>query len=352
MQWLPPLLTAAVACGILTRAAFLRGPAEWQWEYSRRGLAGGFLVLAVLLAGAIVWLGGGRAFARAGRGLFLAIALGAALSWSVIGAEPGGWRRVLDALASPQVFGYVADSGLAPPTPRLLTDYPEASAALSMHSRTHPPGPILAVRALDAAVRALPLPDAGAIPDPAAAALERERRRARDHGRPEPDHLPSPWTLVVLAWLLPGFGALAAWPLAVLARDLDLPAEAASAGVALWLLVPARTVFTPSLDQALPLGLVAATVCARRGARGAGARRSAGERVGPGELRLPALAAGAPGAGLLRAGGRPGGRIVRAPAPAARGLFLGGLCLPLALLGAGAGFDVVESVRTGARAAP
>ncbi len=344
LEWLPPLLTAAVAVGVMSHAALLRGPAEWQWAYSRNGLAGGFLALALLVAAIIVWLGGGRAFA--GRGLLLALPLGAALTLAVISAEPGGWSRVHAALASPQVFGYVADAGLAPPTAELLASYPEASAALSMHSRTHPPGPILAGRALDAVVRALPLPTSSAMALDAADAMAREQRRARDHGRPEPDHPPAPWTLVVLGWLLPCLGVAVAWPLAVLARDLELPPTAAGGAVALWLLVPARTVFTPSLDQALPLGLVAAVVCARRGVGGAalgGLLTSGLILLSYGFLPwapvLLALAFLGSEAGERASGWLARDRLRRT------GAFLAGLILPLAVLAVGTGFNVVASVR-------
>jgi hypothetical protein len=67
---------------------------------------------------------------------------------------------------------------------------------------------------------------------------------------------------VLLALLLPTLSALAAWPLYRLARAWGLTPEAARTAAGLWLLVPARSLFTPSLDQALPALLLAAAVLA------------------------------------------------------------------------------------------
>src|SRR5207253_381353 len=80
--------------------------------------------------------------------------------------------------------------------------------------------------------------------------------------RPVPHPPPAAWTLVLLALFLPGLSALAAWPLHRLALHLGLPASPALLAAALWILVPARSLFTPSLDQALPFLLLTAAALA------------------------------------------------------------------------------------------
>lgn len=177
-------------------------------------------------------------------------------------AQPGGFARVAAALASRHSFGYLYDAALAPPTAELLADFPAASRRLNQHARTHPPGALLAVRAVDALGRRLeqrfPGRNETGFVATAREALERERQRARDRGRPAPEALPSPWTAILLALLLPALSAAAALPLHALARALGLSAAAALTAATLWMLVPARSLFTPSLDQALPLLLVLA----------------------------------------------------------------------------------------------
>ena len=199
-SWLPALLSALAALVVCLQIAGANGPFEWRWEYHPLGLDPWCAAAAVALAGVIAW-GAERA---SGVGIAIAIAGGAVLSIAVLAAEPGGLRRVSASLVSPQVFGYLFDAGVAPPNAELLADYPAASARLSMHSRTHPPGPLLAIRGLDAVISALPLlepQDAGQVAA-ARAAWDAEFRRARDHGRPVPRSAPSPWT-VVIRWLLP-----------------------------------------------------------------------------------------------------------------------------------------------------
>ena len=264
---LPLLLTAATAGLIFLIAArvpFANGPAEWQWPYRPAGLGGGGLVFGLAVAAALMiplvyWAAHNRRTDWLWA-LPLLVILGWALLLNLVLAQPGGFRQVFDVLASRHTFGYVFDAGLAPDTRTLLADWPAVSAGLNQHARTHPPGPLLAVRALDLLGRRLP-------PDPegerglisyAAESLQREVGRATARRQKAPPNPPAPGTLVLLALLLPLLSALTAWPLHRLATGLGLESGAALLAAALWLTVPARAVFTPSLDQALPLLAVTA----------------------------------------------------------------------------------------------
>lgn len=257
------LATVALATAALARAPGVNGPAEWRWEYREvagLGWAPVFLTLGLVALFSFWDRLGFKSPAREGGLLALAVLLGWGLTLALAAAGPEGFGRVFGSLASRLSFGYVWDAGLAPPARELLADYPAASARLDLHARTHPPGALLAVRAADRLTRALPPPPPGSAGLAAAAqsALSREVARARTHRRPVPERLPGPWALVALALGLPALSALAAWPLARLARAWGLPPAAARLSALLWLAVPARSLFTPSLDQALPLLSVAA----------------------------------------------------------------------------------------------
>ncbi len=261
--------TAVLLLAVLFRAPFANGPAEWEWAYHGGGLDGWWPAAAaaaaiLALAGVIVERGSLR-----GGALLLAL-----LAWfftlALVAAQPGSFGRVAASLASRHSFGYVYDAALAPPAGELLADYPAAARRLNQHARTHPPGALLAVRAMDALGRRLEHRAPGREPRVVTAAreaLEEERRRARARRRPAPPVLPSPWTVALLALLLPGLSAAAAVPLVALARALGLAPAAGLAAAVLWALVPARSLFTPSLDQAMPLLAVAAAWLAARGGR-------------------------------------------------------------------------------------
>lgn len=260
---LPVLLTlaslAVLAC-VAFRLPFANGPAEWKWEYHPAGLEGAGLLAAALLMLCLLWWTGLDGPREGWWALPLLIALGWVLTLDVVRAEPGGFRRVMASLASRNSFGYVYDEGMAPSTRELLADYPAATAGLNQHTRTHPPGPLLAVRALDRIGRRLrpPEPGGGSLAALAAESLRREVQRARDRHRPAPQTTVAPGTLVLLALLLPALSALTAWPLHRLAVRLGMPPGAALLAAAFWLVTPARSLFTPSLDQALPFFLLLA----------------------------------------------------------------------------------------------
>ena len=261
------LLTSALLIALWFGLSGTNGPAEWQWPAHSPELAlaatlcaaAAFLVIVAAIAG---WPSSTR------WALPMLLGGGALFTLAVVSAQQGGWERVFAALASRNSFGFVWDAGLAPSTQELLADYPAASAALNQHSVTHPPGPLLAVRVLDRAVRGWsPDPQAaapGGFREAAQRALAQERSRARAHGRPLPARLPVAATLVALAFLLPLAATLAAWPLHALAMAAGLERDDALLAAGLWLLVPARTLFTPSLDQALPLLLLSAAWLATR----------------------------------------------------------------------------------------
>ncbi len=264
----------AIAAALLQIPGF-NGPAEWQWPYRPIGLAPLPLLAAILCAGVLVAL---LLYGPSGRrgALCLAIA-GYGFSLSLIAAQPNGFVRVVKVLASRHSFSYLYDAALAPPTRDLMADFPAASSALSMHSRTHPPGVLLAIRGLDRVARALG--PAGALGTSlfrkAAEAFAEESSRARERGKPVPAIPPSPWSPVLLAFLLPLAAAAAALPLYGLGLGWGLSDGAARLGAALWLTVPAATLFTPSVDQALVVfPLVGAALVVGMG------RRSLGMTVG------------------------------------------------------------------------
>jgi hypothetical protein len=260
-------ITALLAALVCLRVPGVNGPSEWQWEYRPAGLGGiglAALVLAAGLAITVALVREGR-FAGSPGGLALLVALGFALTLAVVAAQPGGFDRVIESLVSRHSFSYVYDAGVAPGTRELLADYPAASEQLDLHSRTHPPGPLQLVRGLDALSHSWTVAEAG-LAARARDAFVRVIRRARERRRPTPETPAGPWAIVLLAFLLPTLSALTAWPLHRLALAWGLPPGAAALAVLLWLLTPARSLFTPSLDQALPLFLVgaAALVAARR----------------------------------------------------------------------------------------
>ncbi|HEV7518352.1 MAG TPA: hypothetical protein VGR07_18805 [Thermoanaerobaculia bacterium] len=349
------LLPALLALGTLATAVLLaavwlqvpgaNGPREWRWDYRPPGLAGaGLAMIAVLAALAILatlWDGGRFAGSRAGLGLL--VLLGFGLTLAVVGAQPGGFGRVIRSLVSRHSFSYVFDAGVAPGTRELLADYPAASERLDLHSRTHPPGPLLLVRGLDALTRGLPVPAAGWVAA-AGDAFAREVNRARERHRPAPETPAGPWAVVVLALLLPALSALAAWPLHRLARAWGLPPAAAALAVLLWLLTPARSLFTPALDQALPLLLVGAAALAGAGGRG---RTGGGARAfGAGLLAAAACflsygcLAALPWLGLLALGASPGEAPWRERSAGVRAGLLGaGFLAPWGVLALAAGYS-------------
>jgi hypothetical protein len=337
-------LTLGLAVAALARVAFANGPAEWEWPWRPPGLAGWSPAASAatgLLAVALVVLARRAATGRlAPRAALPLLALGAWLfTLALAAAQPGGFGRVAASLASRHSFGYLWDAALAPPAGELLADYPRAAGGLNQHSRTHPPGPLLAMRGLDALgvrLETLAPPGEKGLLATAREALARERQRASDRGREVPARLPSPWTVVLLAFLLPALSALAVFPLHALARRLGLDAPTALFAAALWTLVPARSLFTPSLDQALPLLLVVAAALAA--GQGWGRRLAAGAVLGLAAFTsYGALAAAPLVAALAWWGGGEEGRHPRGLASLAG--LAAGFALPWLAVALFAGYD-------------
>lgn len=336
------LATLGLAAAVTGQHPLANGPAEWEWAYRPAGLEGLGLIVAAALMVILTWVAAQDRPADWRWALPLLIVLGWVLTLDLARAQPEGFRRVLRSLASRHSFGYVFDAGLAPGTRELLADYPAATAGLNQHARTHPPGPLLVVRGLDALGRRLPLAknDDGLV-SMAAESLRREIERAAIRGRPVPRRPASPATLLLLAFLLPALSAFAAWPLHRLALRLGLAPPAALLAVALWLLVPARSVFTPSLDQALPAFLVASAWLAAGGGRGRAGLAglflalcvffSYGYLAAAPLVGLLALAAERRGEGGPVLSGNPG--VVRAA------LLVAGFLLPWLALALFAGYD-------------
>ncbi len=368
---------AALALAAWTRQPWANGPAEWRWDYVPAGgldLRGpAALVLAASLGGMGLAWGHRRLAGWRGAPLF-AVGCGAAFTLALAVAQPGGLARVTAALVSRNSFGYVWDAALAPATGALLADYPAASAGLNQHSLTHPPGPLLAVRALGWLDRLLPPPapcppaalstgggrisggggGCRSLPTLAAAAIDREVQRARGHGRPVPQPPPGPWVVTALAVLLPALSALAAWPLHRLARIWGHGPETAMLAAVLWLLVPARSLFTPSFDQALPALLVGAACLAAAGGRlraaAAGLLLFAACFLSYGCLpALPLVAAcavAAPGRGTRHApGDEAGGAAATSPDWLRWSALAAGFALPYLALWLGAGHDPWHALR-------
>jgi hypothetical protein len=365
---------AALALAAWTRQPWANGPAEWRWEYLRAGgLAAGGAAGAVLVAalGGLGLLWGHRRLASWRGAPLLAVACGVAFTYALVAAQPGGWDRVAAALVSRNGFGYVWDAALAPPSGALLADYPAASVGLNQHSLTHPPGALLAARAFGWLDRLLPAPkargaggggrDDGAaagggatLPDIAAAAIAREVQRARAHGRPVPQPPPGPWAVTALALLLPALSALAAWPLYLLARRWGWERRAALLAATLWLLAPARSLFTPSMDQALPALLVTAVWLAADGratrAATAGALLFAACFLSYGCLAALPLVAACAGVARppepRRGEGKEAAEAVAAAAWQRWGPLALGFALPYLVLAIAAGHDPWHALRT------
>jgi len=153
--------------------------------------------------------------------------------------------------------------------------------------------------------------------------------------------------VAALAVLLPALSALAAWPLYLLARRWGLAPETALLAALLWLLAPARSLFTPSFDQALPVLLVGAACLAAGGGRAralaAGALLFAACFVSYGCLpALPLVAVATPRpAGSAATGDRRSRRLWQR-----WGMLALGFALPYLALAVAAGHDPWHAMRS------
>jgi hypothetical protein len=184
-----------------------------------------------------------------------AVLLGCGLQVTLLAREPGNpLRTLLSRARSPSFTSYhtVALSPEARDPVAFLRGHAERLPELgrtAKHAATHPPGPVLYYRlALEVCERLPWLTD----------------RLLQAAGLPDREFRP-PATRAARAAALFGalllglMGALAAWPIAALARGLGLEALAAARLAALWALVPGPALMTPQFDQALALPVAGAT---------------------------------------------------------------------------------------------
>jgi hypothetical protein len=253
------------------RVPLLRGPApyppEWQWPLRETAVTGPVwpaLAAVMLMAGllalsATAWARDGGA--RASRVLLLGASVaGLGLPLALAGLESGD--------APSTIFGRVAY--------RTATSYytvaisPEADDPLEFlrrhhellpgfrkgakHAATHPPGPVLAYRALLAVFEGSPRLTRAVL---AATGIPEANPR-----RPRPEHLaPARAAGTVGALLILVACVLTAWPVAGLARDLGTePLAAARLGI-VWTLLPGPVLMLPQFDQALALPVALSAFC-------------------------------------------------------------------------------------------
>lgn len=260
---LTTLVTVALAIAVVLQVAGVNGPSEWRWPYRAVGLSWVFGLAAVGFGALVIWVATG-ASKFLGRGTVACLAaLGFGFSMSLVAAQSGGLGRVIEALISRHTFGYVYDAGTTANARDLIVPTSDVTERMSMHSVTHPPGALLLIRGIDDLVRNLG-PARGSLALKAQTEIAREIWRAKERGKGVPARPLSPWTTLTLAFLLPLLSALAAIPLASLTERLSGSRETALLAAAFWLLLPARSLFTPSLDQALPLLALSAAALAAR----------------------------------------------------------------------------------------
>lgn len=267
---------AALAAVVFDFPTLLRGPApyppEWQWEL-RAAPAPGPWTPAVACAAALVGLvaGAGRArSAAAARGVLAAGTLaGFGLGIALVAVEPGGALQTYARRAlSRTVTSYLtvaAGEDARDPTGflRLHADALPRYRKEAKHAATHPPGPVLAYRAL--------ITVADAAPELARATLQVAQMR-EEPARPDAPGLSARAAAVWGPLLIVLCAALTAWPVAALARALGLDEVAATRVGLLWLLLPGPLLQAPQFDQALALPVALAALATATAARTTGGR--------------------------------------------------------------------------------
>lgn len=249
--------------------AFLRGPEpyppEWEWAHDPKTDPAALLpalLLGLSLVGLIL-LSGQRRLAGIGRAgaiwiLVLATCLGLLFQLSLIGLNEGRIAsQILTRLAQPWTISFynVAISPIAADPVRFVDEFAQEVPRLrehAEHAASHPPGPVLAFRALLACMRAAPRLATAVIE--AAPLSERHRQRARSKiGDPEL----ATGLIGVLAMML--LAVLTIWPIALFAAMASGDRAAAIRCGILWLLVPGPALFFGSLDQVLALPVLLAS---------------------------------------------------------------------------------------------
>jgi hypothetical protein len=248
----------------------LRGPApyppEWQWAFRPGGPSRPLLAAAACALGLLaLLLASGTARARrrpiaALRALVIgAVLLGCGLQLGLLAREPDGpLRTLLSRTRSRSFTSYhtVAISPEARDPSSFLRHHAERLPELARsakHAATHPPGPVLFYRASLALCEASSTLTNGLLQ--AAGVPNREFRA--------PATRAARAAALLGALVLGLLGALAAWPIAHLARCLGVEDLAAARLGILWALLPGPALMTPQFDQALALPIAGATVLLR-----------------------------------------------------------------------------------------
>ncbi len=264
-----PLWTTATVLFVLSVAfdwpAFLRGPAPYppEWQWLRRDEATSGRVLPVLLTAAVLvalLAATSRRWDRPRRaaGFLLAggTAAGLLFATALLGLEPAGafdtvFGRVVYRTATSYYTVAVSPDAADPLAflrrhHELLSGFRKAAK----HAATHPPGPVLYYRGILAACERAPrfargVLDLAGIPDVSPR-------------HPRPQHAPAARATALLGGLgMLLAAALAAWPVAALARAVGLgPLAAARVGL-LWLIVPGPVLMAPQIDQMIALPVAA-----------------------------------------------------------------------------------------------
>jgi hypothetical protein len=216
------------------------------------------LVVALALSGT-AWAQ--RARERTAAGLVAAaMALSFGLQLAVLALEPeGALQAVMNQTVYRTATSYftVAASEEARDPLAFLRRHHELLPELrktGKHASTHPPGPVLYFRAFIALFERSPALTR--------AVLETGGFDEVNPRRPRPQHTSAGRAAALFGGLLIGVCcAVAAWPIAALARRAGAdPLEAARVSL-LWALLPGPVLMTPMLDQALCLPVAAATAC-------------------------------------------------------------------------------------------
>jgi hypothetical protein len=132
------------AVGILLGVDFLSGPWYWRWPWRDLGILRTAALLALpLLPAALALREAERNDPRRDVRIPLALLMGTNFGLQLLGlfCHPAGMDRLARIVTSPVVTSYFTDAGKIGDLIPWMENY--HTAALELHSSTHPPGPIL-----------------------------------------------------------------------------------------------------------------------------------------------------------------------------------------------------------------